>query len=256
MPQAKSRSVLWWMQFIFLNVWFWTVAPLCTAVFGLLAITYAYLYFFITGDHRKTLRLIRRSISHYGSLILKCPWPFVRICYEDHAPQETPPFVFVANHPSSSDGFLMAFLPFECVQVLNIWPARIPVLKFIARKAGYLKVREMPFDEFLDLGSKLLKQGCSVIAFPEGTRSGNRPMGSFHGSAFRLAQHNNVKIVPIVLAGNQDIPPRGSALLCPGRIVVSKLPAVTPAEYAGMTPFRLKSLVRNTIQQHLQSHSN
>lgn len=148
----------------------------------------------------------------------------------------------------------MAFLPFECVQVLNIWPARIPVLKFIASQAGYLKVREMPFDEFLEKGTKLLKEGCSVIAFPEGTRSGNREMGQFHGSAFRLAQHDSVKIVPIVLAGNKEIPPRGSALLRPGHIVVSKLPSVKPEQYAGMNPYRLKTLVRETIRQHLEMH--
>jgi 1-acyl-sn-glycerol-3-phosphate acyltransferase len=258
MPPLSSRSapagVLGSIQFIWLNLWFWTLAPLCTLIFALLAIPYAYLYYFVTKDRRKTLRLIRRSISCYGAIILKCPWPLVKISFVDHSPQEQPPFVFVSNHPSSSDGFLMAFLPFEAVQILNIWPARIPVLKFVARQAGYLKVREMPFDQFLQLGSELLQQGCSIVAFPEGTRSGHRPMGQFHGSAFRLAQHNNVKIVPIVLAGNKEIPPRGSALLRPGHIVVSKLPAITPADYAGMSAFRLKTLVRETIQKHLDQH--
>ena len=246
--------MLWRTKFVWLNLWFWTVAPLCTVLFGLPAAIYICLYHFANRNRRKTNRLLRRTISHYGSIILKCGWPFATVTFKDYAPGETPPFVFVANHPSSSDGFLMAFLPFECVQVLNIWPAKIPVLKFIARHAGYLKVREMPFDEFLEKGSKLLREGCSVIAFPEGTRSGYREMGQFHGSAFRLAQHNGVPIVPIVLAGNREMPPRGSALLRPGHIVVSKLPAVTPAQYEGMNPFRLKTLVRDTIRRHLETH--
>jgi 1-acyl-sn-glycerol-3-phosphate acyltransferase len=112
----------------------------------------------------------------------------------------------------------------------------------------------MPFEEFLQFGSKLLAEGCSIIAFPEGTRSGNREMGQFHGSAFRLAQHNGVKIVPIVLAGNKEIPPRGSALLHPGHIVVSKLPSLSPEQYSQMNPYRLKTLVRDKIRKHLETH--
>ncbi len=197
---------------------------------------------------------IRRALNYYGLGILKCGWPFVRVSFVDHAPQDQPPFVFVCNHPSSSDGFLMAYVWFEAVQMLNIWPNHIPIMRGIARHAGYISVREMPFDEFMTIGTARLKEGCSVIAFPEGTRSGHRAMGAFHGSAFRLAQQNNVKIVPLVLAGNQDMPPRGSFLLRPGRVLVSKLPAITPQQYDGMNAYVLKNHVRDLIQQHLIDH--
>lgn len=246
-----TQSVVSRLKIVWLNLWFWTVAPLVTAVFLSSAFVYVCLYGVVVRNRRKTDRLIRRTISRYGAIILRCPWPLVRVKFVDYAPGDTPPFVFVCNHPASSDGFLMACLPFECVQVLNIWPSKIPILKFIAGQAGYLKVREMSFEDFLAAGSKLLKEGCSIIAFPEGTRSGHRQMGPFHGSAFRLAQQNQVKIVPIVLAGNRDIPPRGSALLRPGRVVVSKLPAIGPEKSSQMTPFLLKNRVRETIQQHL-----
>jgi 1-acyl-sn-glycerol-3-phosphate acyltransferase len=62
-------------------------------------------------------------------------------------------------------------------------------------------------------------------------------------------------VVPIAICGNERIPPRGSLLLRPGRIVVNKLPAITPSQYAGMTPFKLKNLVRDAIRQHLDNQS-
>lgn len=254
-PREQERSLLSFLKFVWLNVWFWTIAPLFTLIFATVAAIWVTFFLVVTRNRRRTVRIIRLAVGDWGSVILKCPWPLVRIKYVDHAPHETPPFVFVSNHRSASDGFLMAFLPFECIQVLNIWPSRVPLMGLIAKIAGYLRVREMPFDEFMRAGSKLLAEGVSIIAFPEGTRSGSTKMGKFHGSAFRLAMQNRVKIVPMVLSGNENIPPRGSALLHPGLVVVSKLPAVVPQRYEGMSPYKLKTLVHDMIQDHLDTQA-
>jgi 1-acyl-sn-glycerol-3-phosphate acyltransferase len=254
MPGRDSPSIIYSLKLVWLNVWFWTVAPIFSLLCFLASLIFITLYHLIVRDSRRTSRLVRGTLNYYGLGILKCGWPLIRVRFVDYGAEDQPPFVFVSNHPSSSDGFLMAYVWFEAVQMLNIWPNRVPIMRFIARHAGYISVREMPFEDFLTIGSRLLSEGCSVIAFPEGTRSGNKEMGPFHGSAFRLAQHNKVKIIPLVLAGNRKMPPRGSALLHPGRVVVSKLPAITPEQYAGMTPFRLKNFVRDRMQQHLINH--
>ncbi|HEY1921502.1 MAG TPA: lysophospholipid acyltransferase family protein, partial [Tepidisphaeraceae bacterium] len=95
--------------------------------------------------------------------------------------------------------------------------------------------------------------GVSIIAFPEGTRSGSRRMGQFHGSAFRLAQHAGVKICPLAISGNENIPHRGSLLLHPGHIVMTKLPSVTCEQYKEMNAFTLKTRVRETIHEYLEA---
>src|SRR5271154_5761369 len=74
-------------------------------------------FWIVSGSRRRTLWLIRRTISHYGAAIVKCGWPWVRVKYVDLGEDDVGPFVFVANHRSFSDGFLMSQLPFECVQV-------------------------------------------------------------------------------------------------------------------------------------------
>jgi 1-acyl-sn-glycerol-3-phosphate acyltransferase len=249
------KSILSAVLTALLNLEFWIVAPLLTAIFALFAVPYAVAFNYTVRDRRRTLRLIRRSISYYGAMIVRCGWPLVRVRFVDHAPGETPPFVFTSNHRSSSDAFLMGCLPFECIQALNIWPSRLWVVGRIGRIAGYLKVREMPFEQFLADGSKLLAEGCSIIVFPEGTRSGSRRLGPFHGAAFRLAQQCGANVVPIAICGNERIPPRGSLLLRPGRIIVNKLPAITPGQYAGLTPYKLKNLARDAIRQHLDNQS-
>ncbi len=250
---APARGLLSIISFLWLNLFFWTIAPLVTVIFVTGGAIYASLFLLFTRSIRRTQWVIRRSISHYGATILKLGWPLVTVRYVDHAPDAKPPFVFVCNHRSASDAFLMACLPFECIQVLNNWPGRIPIFNLIGHLAEYLRVREIPFDEFVRRGSKLLGEGVSIITFPEGTRSGSRRLGPFHGSAFRLAQHAGAPIVPLAISGNENIPPRGSMLLRPGKIVVSKLPAVTSEQFKEMSGYKLKTLVRERIRQHLDA---
>jgi 1-acyl-sn-glycerol-3-phosphate acyltransferase len=252
-PEAHAHSLISLASHLWLNVFFWSVMPLLTVVFLVGATVYVCIFFLIFRSRRRTKWLIRRTISNYGLAFLRCGWPLVRVRYVDYAPRESPPFVFIANHRSASDMFLMACLPFECVAVANNWPYDLPVVGLAARISGYLKIREMSFDAFMEAGSRLLAAGVSVIAFPEGTRSGSRRLGPFHGSAFRLAQRVGVSIVPLAISGNENIPPRGSLVLHPGRIVVSKLPAVTPDQFKDMTAFKLKNLVRERIRQHLDA---
>jgi 1-acyl-sn-glycerol-3-phosphate acyltransferase len=243
------------LQIAALNGGFWILAVPLTILFAIVGGVFVAVSRIVSGSRRRTLWLVRRTISNYGAMIVKCAWPWVKVRYVDRAEEDVGPFVFVANHRSFSDGFLMSCLPFECVQVVNIWPFKMPLLGIVAKIAGYLSIRQMEFDEFVRKGSVLLSEGVSIIAFPEGTRSGTTIMGPFHSSAFRLAQQAGASIVPLAITGNENIPRRGTALMRPGRIVMSKLPAITAEQYRGMSAFELKSLVRERIQQHIDSET-
>lgn len=210
----------------------------------------AFLSLFLT--HRRAMRRFRRAISFYGRVVLWLGFPLVRVRYENgRRDAGKGPFVFVCNHRSTSDPFLMAVLPHECVQIVNIWPFRLPVLGPMARWAGYLSVKEMPAEQFLDKGVKLLADGVCLIAFPEGTRATSRQLGAFHGSIFRVALEARAPIVPLCISGNDRIPPRGSAWLEPGCIRVRRLPPLTWDEYHALNSFQLKNRVRNIIAGEL-----
>ena len=140
-------------------------------------------------SHREAMRRLRLTIRWYGRVIIwVLPQPFLKVRYLDkdseiHVPQ---PCIVICNHRSSSDPFLMACFSFEAIQIVNIWPFKIPLLGFFARLAGYLSVNEMPFEVFGQRCGQLLDQGVSIIAFPEGTRSGVNTMGQFREPCFVL----------------------------------------------------------------------
>jgi 1-acyl-sn-glycerol-3-phosphate acyltransferase len=203
-------------------------------------------------SRRAYLRRVRRVISAYGTVIVRVlPFPFVRVRYEDREPTRSGACIVVCNHRSASDAFLMAVLPWECTQVVNKWPFRLPILGRVARLAGYLSVNEISFEEFRARALTQLADGVAIIGFPEGTRSGGRQMGPFHGSLFRVAMDARVPIVPLCISGNERIPPRGSLRLRPGTIRLRKLPAVEWSVYRDMTPFELKNHVRQRMADQL-----
>lgn len=203
-------------------------------------------------SHRKTMRRFRRAISWYGKIITAIPYPFIRLRYEDRSKDKPgEPYIFVSNHRAASDAFLMCVLPHECVQIVNIWPFRIPVLGLYARFSGYLNIRMMSPEQFRGKATKLLSEGVSIIFFPEGTRSASRKMGSFHGAAFRLALDSKAAVVPLCITGNENIPPKGSLLLRPGKIRVRRLPAITWDEYKDLNAFAFKNRVWHIIEREL-----
>lgn len=239
-----------------LSLYFYALFFLCSAVvIPLLTIFVGSTRFFFT--HRMAMKRFRRAISWYGRLITAIPYPFIRLRYEDHAKDDSAgPYIFVCNHRSASDAFLMCVLPHECVQIVNVWPFRIPVLGWYAKLSGYLNIKMMPPELFMGEAVKLLRGGVSIIFFPEGTRSASWKMGSFHGAAFRLALASRASVVPLCISGNENIPPKGSLLLQPGTIRVRRLPAISWNEYKDLTAFAFKNRVWKIIDGELAIMEN
>jgi len=206
---------------------------------------------------RKTLKYFRRSIAFYGKTIMALPFPFIRIRYErpaQNGPQE--PYIFVCNHRSAADAFLIGVLPQEVVQIVNVWPFRIPVLGIYARFSGYLNIRMMPRDQFMQKASRLLSEGVSIIFFPEGTRSTTGEMGNFHGAAFRLALETKTPVVPLCISGTEKIFPKGSSLLRTGTVRIRQLAAIPWNDYQDLTAFAFKNRVWKILDGELSKMEN
>jgi 1-acyl-sn-glycerol-3-phosphate acyltransferase len=202
---------------------------------------------------RKILKFIRLAIRWYGAVIIRLlPWPLVRLDYKNFGSATAkPPFIFVCNHRSASDPFLMAVFPYEIVQVVNIWPFRLPALGIIAKIAGYLSIRQMPYEEFAAKTAALIKDGVSIAAFPEGTRSRDKSVGQFHSAIFRTAIETGAAIIPVCITGNENVPPIGSGFLRPGLIKIHRLPAITKEAYRDFSPYKLKNYVREMIAKEV-----
>ena len=236
------------LKAICLNSIFYPLCFVFTLLWVLVCLAFLIVHHILFG-YRKTHKKLPRVIKIYGYVIVRVLIaPFISVKYAGaNAIKKGKSVVFVSNHRSFSDGFLMSLLPGDGVQVIKKWVLKIPIIGFVARLAGYPVISKMSSDEFLKKGCLLLREGVSVVGFPEGTRSENRSMGSFHGLLFRLALKAKCPIVPVCITGNENMPRKGSFFLYPGTIKIHQLEAIEWEDYKDMNSFQLKNMARNIM---------
>ncbi len=246
-PMARNSTTNTPMGSILLSLYAW---PLYLIVSCLL-IPFLSLLVALTApfrSHRANMIFFRKMIVLYGKISLKCLYPFVRIQRTFPLAGLPQPCIYICNHRSSLDPFLMALLQGDIVQVVNIWPFRIPVLGRYAKWAGYLSVREMPFDTFSLRACSALESGTSIAAFPEGTRSVTGQLGAYHSTLFRVALASKVPVVPVCMIGNEQVLAKNSWWFHPGTIQVRALRPVCWEEYKDWSPFIFKNRIRDLME--------
>ena len=165
------------------------------------------------------------------------------------------PYVVVSNHQSFADIPLISHLPWEMKWVGKRELFRVPFAGWMMKLAG-----DIPLDrgdprsgaKVLLHAASVLKQKCSVIFFPEGTRSPDARVGRFTDGAFHLALRSQVPVLPLVVDGSHGCLPKNSWRFKGVHNV--KLLVLPPVDTAGMSredaPM-LRERVRHMIIDHL-----
>ncbi len=114
--------------------------------------------------------------------------------------------VYVANHMSLLDTLVLPciLLAFNSVTfVVKEGLLRYPVLGSIIRAVHPIAVtRKSPREDLklvLNQGQALISKGCSIIIFPQATRSAVFDVASFNSLGVKLARKAGVSVVPVAL---------------------------------------------------------
>jgi 1-acyl-sn-glycerol-3-phosphate acyltransferase len=173
----------------------------------------------------------------------------------EHIDDPRHPYVVVSNHQSLADIPLISHLPWEMKWVAKRELFRVPIVGWMLKLAG-----DIPLDRSdRRSGARMLTQAehyldgkCSVILFPEGTRSLDNRLRRFNDGAFYLALKARVPILPVVVDGSHACLPKNSFLFGdPARVRVKVLPPVWPEEYGTDQVETLKNRVRSVIRDQL-----
>ncbi|MBR4806146.1 MAG: 1-acyl-sn-glycerol-3-phosphate acyltransferase, partial [Bacteroidales bacterium] len=138
--------------------------------------------------------------------------------YTDRYFSSSEPCVIISNHQSHLDLLYYLSLSKKIVVVTNKWVYKSPVYGNFVRKAGNVCIEEgMEINREKLLSLK--KEGCSILIFPEGTRSEDCDILKFRSGAFSMAEELQMDILPVVLFGPGEVFPKGEHLLRRGRVV-------------------------------------
>jgi len=113
--------------------------------------------------------------------------------------------VIAANHPTTTDPFLMMSWPFEPIYILITEDAfKVPVVGQFLRLAGHVPVYANRGSEAFDAAVQLLRDGHTVGIYPEGALSGeDGQFAAARTGAVRLAATAQVPLLPMGIALDQ-----------------------------------------------------
>lgn len=154
-------------------------------------------------------------------------------------------YLFASTHASQIDiPVLFVALPRALRFVVKEELRPVPFLGWYLRATGMIFLRRSEKRgaiEPLGRAAELLREGHSVLVFPEGTRSRDGRLRPFKSGVFRAAIEAGAAVVPVVIEGADRVLPPGGFRVRPGRIRVTICP---PLATTGLKPHQRRELAQ------------
>ncbi|MBU2252351.1 MAG: 1-acyl-sn-glycerol-3-phosphate acyltransferase [Proteobacteria bacterium] len=170
------------------------------------------------------------------------------------------PQIFMANHQSDFDVLIVtAHIPGQFRWIAKKELFKIPIFGRAMRSAGYIEIDRQNHEKAmksLDEAAQKIREGKSVVTFPEGTRSKDRTIKPFKQGLFHLAIKAGVPIVPISIIGAHEIMPKRTLKFRPGKITMIIDRPVDVSGYTIETRGELIERVRGIIVRNFESVRN
>jgi 1-acyl-sn-glycerol-3-phosphate acyltransferase len=171
---------------------------------------------------------------------------------------EPGPHLLVANHPTLLDVVVLASLmpQLDCVVKREAWSN--PFMRGVVAAAGYIP--NDSGERLVDRCIERIEQGCSLLIFPEGTRSPEGGLGPFQRGAAHIALRGGRPLRPVfircdpptLMRGQKwyDVPPRRMQFSIEvGEAIAPKL---GPGEPRALAARRMTAELRDFFAKRLQ----
>ena len=166
------------------------------------------------------------------------------------------PFIFMSNHQGSYDIFvLLGHLPFQFKWLAKKELFSIPILGWAMAAIGYISIdREGTREtvEAMNKAAERIRDGMSVVIFPEGSRSPDGTIQPFKKGGFTLAIKSKVPIVPLALTGSRDIMPKERLTASSGEIRIRIGRHIETIQHSTKDRKDLMEKVRETILENFR----
>lgn len=168
-----------------------------------------------TEEHKRKYHTILQRKSRF--VINHVPGTTFSYCNPNGETFEKPS-VIICNHQSHLDLMAVMMLTPNLIILTKKWVWHNPFYGIVIRYADYFPITDT--EQMVENIKRKVKEGYSVVIFPEGTRSPDCQIMRFHRGAFYLAENLNLDIVPVFIKGFGKVLPKESFHLHPGHMSV------------------------------------
>lgn len=156
-------------------------------------------------DKTKSWKKARKFVSGFFSTELKLAGCKVNILGKENIPQDGP-VLFVSNHRSYFDILIChesIDRPLGFIAKKEI--KKFPLLPFYMDDIGCIFLDRNDIKQGLQAinkGAEYMKEGHSMVLFPEGTRSQKDTLLPFKEGGYKMAEKSKSPIVPVAISGS------------------------------------------------------
>jgi 1-acyl-sn-glycerol-3-phosphate acyltransferase len=225
---SMIRTIIWF-------IWFW-VSLVFTLPFLVLVKVLDK-----QGKETKRIEVVHKVASIWARSVVNLSGAKIIVEGLENIPKG--PVVFIGNHQGNFDiPILISFIDKPKAFIAKLETSKLPFV------ASWMREMRCVFMDRKDIrqsitainqGVEYLKEGYSMVIFPEGTRSGSKEMGEFKAGSFKLATKSGVPIVPVAINGSYNIMGKKSLLVKPAEVKVTIL---KPIDTAKLSKEEIKNL--------------
>jgi len=156
-------------------------------------------------------------------------------------------YVIISNHQSQYDIFVLyGWLGIDFKWVMKQELRKVPGIGIGCEKVGHIFIDRSNHEKALsslNAAKEKIKNGTSVIFFPEGTRSKDGSLSTFKKGAFKMALDLGLPILPVTINGTRKILPSNTMDLFPGK---SEITIHRHIDTAGYNDDNIEELINQT----------
>lgn len=211
------------------------------------------------GEFDKRDEMVAKVVPNWARKLIELSGSEVEVVGEENLPKDET-VLFVSNHQGNFDiplllGYIDKPKAFMAKKEMEKMPMVSTWMKYM--QCVFMD-RDNPRESLkaIKQGSEKLKEGYSMVIFPEGTRSEDGQLKEFKQGAFKLATKSKVPIVPVTISGSNRIMEKGSIKINPAKVkLVIAEPVYMTEEYEKDTKL-LSEKIKSVIESNLGVYNN
>lgn len=160
------------------------------------------------GRQKELQALLTKLGNGWGRMLVEATGSTVTVTGAEKVPQDRA-VVIVANHQGNFDiPVLLGYFPKAAAYIAKEEIRKLPILGKWNELYGTVFIKRKNPREALRAiqeGAQRVKDGYSLVIFPEGTRSPDGHVLPFKAGALKLAQKSGAPIIPVTLINTRTI---------------------------------------------------